>query len=350
MLRLINGLIKPDTGNINIRGRIGGLIALGVGFNLTLTGRENIYVSSSIIGLRKEDADNLLPSIIDFAELHDFIDSPVQSYSSGMQARLGFAIAASITPDILLLDEVLAVGDRQFREKCYRRITELKNSGTGIILVAHSEPIMRMMCNMALHLRRGAQIGYGKVGSKLAAYSSESVTQQSISNHSAHLHKSLGNPTRPQHELPSISNLKIQSSANCQAGINGFTLETEIDYHHGPSIKSQALHLYISKDEIEVSHIIVPIDIMPDLSSRTSETSMLHVSYLNIQLAPGLYRMKAWLAQYTNSEQVQLPFSQTNEVFFELASNDQACNMPTIQFGIINTQAFLTIASLSENC
>lgn len=137
LLRMLNGLIKPDRGQISIKGRVGALIALGAGFNPILSGRENIYVNAAVLGLSKREIDSQIDEIIDFAEIGQFIDAPVQSYSSGMQVRLGFAVATALKPDVLLLDEVLAVGDAAFRHKCYNRINELiKNC--AVILVSHS--------------------------------------------------------------------------------------------------------------------------------------------------------------------------------------------------------------------
>ena len=115
LLKMLNGLIKPDTGSITMRGRVGALIALGAGFNPILTGRENIYVNGSVLGLSRCELESKAADIIEFADLHDFIDAPVQNYSSGMQVRLGFAIATALNPDVLILDEVLAVGDAAFR-------------------------------------------------------------------------------------------------------------------------------------------------------------------------------------------------------------------------------------------
>src|SRR5438093_5338502 len=136
LLKMLSGLIKPDGGRIEMRGKVGALIALGAGFNPILTGRENIYVNATILGLKKREIDEKLEEIINFADIGHFIDTPVQSYSSGMQVRLGFAIAAAIEPEVLLLDEVLAVGDMSFRTKCYNRIGRLqKNAAT--ILVTH---------------------------------------------------------------------------------------------------------------------------------------------------------------------------------------------------------------------
>jgi ABC-type polysaccharide/polyol phosphate transport system ATPase subunit len=138
LLRMLNGLIKPDAGRIEIRGRMQALIALGAGFSPILTGRENIYVNGSVLGITTAEIKRLFDGIVEFSGIEDFIDAPVQTYSSGMAVRLGFAIAAHLNPDILLVDEVLAVGDEGFQRKCLTKIGELKNSGTAIILVSHN--------------------------------------------------------------------------------------------------------------------------------------------------------------------------------------------------------------------
>lgn len=154
LLRMLNGLIKPDRGRIEIRGRVNALIALGAGFNPILTGRENIYVNASVLGLSKQEINEKIDEIIDFAEIGEFIEAPVQSYSSGMQVRLGFAVATALHPDVLILDEVLAVGDAAFRVKCFNRMHEvLKNA--AVIFVSHSMPQITRICNHALLLQQG---------------------------------------------------------------------------------------------------------------------------------------------------------------------------------------------------
>jgi len=144
LLRMLNGLIKPDRGRITIRGQMQALIALGAGFSPVLTGRENIYINASVLGIPKAVVDKQFDEIVEFSGIPEFIDAPVRSYSSGMTVRLGFAVAAHMHPDILLVDEVLAVGDEGFKVKCINKIAELKKSGTAIILVSHS---MHMILN-----------------------------------------------------------------------------------------------------------------------------------------------------------------------------------------------------------
>jgi lipopolysaccharide transport system ATP-binding protein len=161
LLRMLNGLIKPDRGRIEMRGRVGALIALGAGFNPVLTGRENIYINAAVHGLTKKQTDAKIADIIEFAELGEFINAPVQSYSSGMIVRLGFAIAANTEPDILLLDEVLAVGDLAFQAKCFNAIAEFRRRGTAFILVSHNMHHISRYADQVLYLKKGhiAHIG-----------------------------------------------------------------------------------------------------------------------------------------------------------------------------------------------
>lgn len=169
LLRMLNGLIKPDQGVIEMRGRVGALIALGAGFNPVLSGRENIYVNGSVLGLSERMIDERIQGIIDFAELKDFIDAPVQSYSSGMAVRLGFAVATALEPDVLILDEVLAVGDAAFRSKCYRRIAELRGRA-AVIFVSHNMEQVARICDRALVMSKGRMELLGPVDAGVETY------------------------------------------------------------------------------------------------------------------------------------------------------------------------------------
>jgi len=158
LLRMLNGLIKPDDGRIEMHGQVGALIALGAGFNPILTGRENIYVYGSILGLSKREIDSKVDAIIDFAEISVFIDAAVQSYSSGMHVRLGFAIAAILLkPDILFLDEVLAVGDIGFTIKCLNLVREL-TCDAAVVFVSHNMQYVASFCSRVIMLDHGASV------------------------------------------------------------------------------------------------------------------------------------------------------------------------------------------------
>ncbi len=155
LLKMLNGLMKPDKGRIELRGRVGALIALGAGFNPILTGRENIYVNAAVLGIHREEVKRRFDEIVAFAELGEFIDMPVQNYSSGMTVRLGFSVAAVLMePDILFLDEVLAVGDIGFAMKCLNRVRELM-ANSAVIFVSHNMPMVSTFCTRALVMQRG---------------------------------------------------------------------------------------------------------------------------------------------------------------------------------------------------
>lgn len=154
LLKILNGLINPDDGKVTIKGRVGALIELGAGFNPILTGRENIYNNGAILGFTKSEIDTKLQTIIDFAELEEFIDMPVQNYSSGMKVRLGFAVAAQMEPDVLLIDEVLAVGDLGFVLKCFKTI-DIIMPHTAIVFVSHSMPMVSRICNEIILMDHG---------------------------------------------------------------------------------------------------------------------------------------------------------------------------------------------------
>ncbi len=155
LLRILNGLIKPDQGRVEIRGKVGALIALGAGFNPILTGRENIYINAAVLGLSTREVDHKLDEIIEFAEIGDFIDTPVQNYSSGMSVRLGFSVAAVlIKPDVLFLDEVLAVGDIGFVIKCLNTVRRL-TADSAVVFVSHSMQFISSFCTRVMVLQHG---------------------------------------------------------------------------------------------------------------------------------------------------------------------------------------------------
>ncbi len=156
LLKLLNGIFMPDKGRIEIKGRVGALIEVGAGFHPMLTGRENIYVNGAILGMSKKEIDKKFDDIVKFADIGDFIDSPVKHYSSGMYVRLGFSVAVHSDPDILLIDEVLAVGDASFQNKCFKKLSEFKKEGKTIILVTHDLDAIARHCDRAVLFEGGS--------------------------------------------------------------------------------------------------------------------------------------------------------------------------------------------------
>ncbi|MFA5565878.1 MAG: ABC transporter ATP-binding protein [Acidimicrobiia bacterium] len=170
LLKCITGTLRPTSGTIRTRGRVVALLELGAGFHPDLTGRENVYLNGSILGLSTREIDNVFDDIVEFSELAPFIDNQVKHYSSGMYARLGFAVAVNVDPDILLVDEVLSVGDEAFQRKCLDRIKLFQREGRSIMLVSHAADLVRQICDRAAVLDQGQMITIGDTSSAVRTY------------------------------------------------------------------------------------------------------------------------------------------------------------------------------------
>ena len=180
LLKLLNGIFWPDRGKIRIWGRVGALIEVGAGFHPLLTGRENIYLNGAILGMSEKEIRAKFDTIVDFAGVGDFIDTPVKCYSSGMFVRLGFAVAAHCDPHILLVDEVLAVGDMSFQSKCRERIRELKKKGTTIVLVSHSLYTVNFVCGRTLVMGKGKKVFDGPTSDAIDFYRSAMAQENPV--------------------------------------------------------------------------------------------------------------------------------------------------------------------------
>ena len=171
LLKLMGRILGPDRGTVSINGKVAALIELGAGFHPELTGRENIMINGIILGLTRAEIRARMGDIIEFADIGEFIDYPVRTYSSGMYARLGFAVAVNVDPDILLIDEVLSVGDANFTKKCYDALNRFKKAGKSIVVVSHSLETVRTWCEDAIWLDRGEVRMMGSADSVVTAYS-----------------------------------------------------------------------------------------------------------------------------------------------------------------------------------
>ena len=170
MLKLVAGITKPTSGTVSVDGRISALIELGAGFHPEISGRENVFINGIMLGLSKREITRRFDEIVEFAELKDFIDAPVKTYSSGMYMRLGFAVAIHVDPDVLLVDEVLAVGDEGFTHKCLDKFAEFKRRGKTILLVTHSLGLVERFCDEALWMDGGRMKGIGDPKRVVGAY------------------------------------------------------------------------------------------------------------------------------------------------------------------------------------
>ena len=177
LLRILNGVFSPDEGEAIIRGKVGAMIAAGAGFAPTLTGRENIQINGALLGMSPSEIDSVIDEIIDFSEIGEFIDMPVKNYSSGMTIRLGFAISVFSNPDVLLMDEILAVGDINFQKKCFNYILNLKKLGTTVILISHSQGAIWSVCDRGIFLNKGEVLLDGSVEDLVRAYDDQNAIE-----------------------------------------------------------------------------------------------------------------------------------------------------------------------------
>lgn len=177
-LKLVAGITKPTSGTVQVQGRISALIELGAGFHPEISGRENVYINGIMLGLSRREIERRFDEIVEFAELEDFIDAPVKTYSSGMYMRLGFAVAIHVDPDVLLVDEVLAVGDEAFTHKCLDKFSEFKRRNKTILLVTHSLGLVERFCDEALWLDRGRNRGQGDPTRIIGAYMTDVERQE----------------------------------------------------------------------------------------------------------------------------------------------------------------------------
>jgi len=181
-LKILSGILRPTRGSMMVKGRMSALIEVGAGFHQDLTGRENIYLNGTILGMKRADISNRLDEIIEFSGISDFIDTPVKRYSSGMYARLGFSIAAHVDPEVLLVDEVLSVGDMWFQEKCIRKMLSFKERGISIIFVSHNMESVNLLCTKTVFLKKGMLKMIGETRQVISEYINGTMDSAEVQN------------------------------------------------------------------------------------------------------------------------------------------------------------------------
>jgi homopolymeric O-antigen transport system ATP-binding protein len=287
LLKLINGLIKPTQGTITVRGSVRALIALGTGFNPVLTGRENITVASAVLGYGKKETCHRFDEIVEFSEIGEFIDAPVQSYSSGMLARLGFAVAVHTQPDILLVDEVLAVGDLNFAIKCYRKIAEFRRSGGSIVLVSHNPYAIRSNCDRVVWIEHGTVQRIGLVNDVCDAYE-VAVARQDVP------------AAREEYSDGTVSLVGIEYPAVIETGAPFFV---ELEFRAARTLERPIVALSFSTAGGQpVVATTSPTDHM-DLAIGAGSSSV-RVAYDSLPLARGVYSINIVVAEGWMNNQV----------------------------------------------
>lgn len=255
LLQLIGGVGHPDEGGVKVNGRIGALLDLGAGFSSDLTGRENLFVCGVVAGLTRKEVGRRLEAIVEFAELEQFIDNPVRTYSTGMQMRLAFAIAVHTDPEVMLVDEFLSVGDLAFQAKCLERISQLKAQGCAIVLISHSPEQVQKLCDQAMWLRQGQIVAYGEPEVVTGQYTTEmrSQTQQRTPNRPPQLTKSGVELRVHDNRFGSlemeITDVRLLPSSEIKSGDS---LSIEIDYLSDQPIDAPIFNVSISNEDGQI--------------------------------------------------------------------------------------------------
>lgn len=251
LLKLITGIMDPTHGRIRKRGRVCSLIEVGAGFHPEMTGRENIYLNGSILGMNRREIDGKFDEIVEFSGLEDFIDTPVKRYSSGMYARLGFSVAAHVSPDILIVDEVLSVGDADFQKRCMGKMGEVSRAeGRAVVFVSHNLSAVRSLCSSAVYLRQGALAYWG-------------TADEAISHYLSYLNAGANSAFEDNPERTGNGSLRLTSARALDHHGNpsttvvaGESMTVEFDYVNPTGVKKVSLRFTISNQAgVAVTHV-----------------------------------------------------------------------------------------------
>jgi ABC-type polysaccharide/polyol phosphate transport system ATPase subunit len=259
LLKLIAGIFAPSTGRLEVAGRVGSLIEIGAGFHPEFTGVENVYLNAAIYGLKRSYVDEHLDEIIGFAELEQFKDVPVRTYSSGMYMRLGFSVAMHIQPDVLLLDEVLAVGDEAFQQKCFGRIGDFKRSGGTIVFVSHDPSAVERLCDRAIMLENGRVLEEGPAGDVVRAYHRRLVSapaeaaarQDGAATGPCRVHevRAIGGDGTSRDRFTEGEPMALEVWLYSEAGVEGASITVGIRNADGRPVGSQTLEGVLLRSE-----------------------------------------------------------------------------------------------------
>ena len=283
LLRMLNGIILPDRGRINMRGRIGTLIEVGAGFHPMLTGRENIYINGSILGLSKKEIDKQFDRIVDFSDMEEFLDSPIKYYSSGMTVRLGFSVAVHLQPDVMLIDEVLAVGDLSFQAKCRQRIQKLVANGAAIIFVSHNMHTVSYLCQNSIVLSRGRMLFEGDTAQAIDVYRA-SVSTNKKESPPEHIGSGQVKITRCE-----VLNVREEETAEYRTGD---FVKLRMHYQAETNVSDPVFNISIfGTDGSQVTGIRTDVDEFQ--VGEVSGEGYIDIDINHINLLPGLYTLCA---------------------------------------------------------
>jgi ABC-type polysaccharide/polyol phosphate transport system ATPase subunit len=324
LLKIVSRITEPTTGRIGIKGRVASLLEVGTGFHPELTGRENIYLNGAILGMSKAEIKKKFDEIVDFAEVEKFLDTPVKRYSSGMYVRLAFAVAAHLEPEILIVDEVLAVGDAQFQKKCLGKMQDVsRNQGRTVLFVSHNMDAIQRLCSQCVMLERGQVTAQGDTDSIVLHYLSNNSTIQALPNQwidLSQIRRQMG--TREAYFVGVQYNSFNEASA-FQPYSNGpleFLLAIESDSNR--NIGSIAVSIY---DKLGTMLVNADSLILGEITTFQEGKNIVKIRINKLHLNPGIYVIAFWLAE---------PLTNTVFDYIESAFEIEIINIHSQEFGI----------------
>lgn len=291
LLKIITGVLTPTNGNVEVNGKIASLLELGAGFNPELTGLENIYLNGTLMGFTHEEMEGKVDTILEFADIGDFIYQLVKTYSSGMFARLAFSVAINVEPDILILDEILSVGDQQFQKKCVDKIDVLRSKGISILLVAHDEYTIRNLCQRALYLKKGKQICFTSSSDAITKYQFDMENKLSLTtqNNSSSIY------TKEDEKFYfEITNVKLFDENDTESTIinSGSDVSIEFEYKckgNYTSLVSFVVNLYREDDLYIFGTTTLMRNIEPFIPLSNGKVS---IKFPKLMLLQGYYKWR----------------------------------------------------------
>lgn len=291
LLRLLSGIFPPDKGKITVKGRIGSLIAVGAGFHPHMTGRENIFLNGTILGMTKKDILQKFDSIVDFAEIGEFLEAPVSTYSSGMRVRLGFAVAINTNPEVLLLDEILSVGDLSFQNKSLRKLAEMREKANAVIFVSHNLEHVRNMCSKTLIINKGIPVFHGDTEEAIFRYHeiSREIRLESLKKENSAV-KDVGHISTGDIEFLTAGILD-QDGKETEGLEIGEDIRLSFVFEAKKNIGQPSFSIGILNERNEICIWQMSKDNNIRFHSVEAGHYSLHVCFRNPKLVPGVYRL-----------------------------------------------------------
>jgi len=335
LLKVLSRITYPTTGSALVKGRIGSLLEVGTGFHPELTGRENIYLNGAIIGMRKSEIDRKFDDIVEFSEISRFLDTPVKRYSSGMYVRLAFAVASHLEPEILIVDEVLAVGDAQFQLKCLGKMKEVANDGRTIIVVSHNMQYLRSLCRTGIHISKGSVLEIDSIDTVIKNYLSDS-------NNGFKSDYNLSNIERPKNLGKNLYFNKLSFDKEYYSPGNDLEVSIELD-SDGGDYKDLAFGLVIVNEyNFDVLHLSNLFSGDNNISYEKGKVYKFTIPGLN--LSPGNYYLRLHLAangviQDFLINKVNLVVEEGNLYGYSNSKQIKGIIQPEFSFDIANTKS-----------